>query len=152
MIKLTIIFFLTTFADPETSLEQKACDYFFASIFKNEYSDYKIIEFDNHTDTTRYWGIVHKCKNWGDKTKVQIVSAIPDKSTQVTVTTADVRVKRRTKNSGRLKIGVWSKIKVDDHYFVLIGAYRKLRFTEYFFIELDMEGKIIGTCKQGEII
>lgn len=152
MIKLTIIFFLTTFTDPETSLEQKACDYFFASIFKDEYPDYKVIEFDNHTDTTSYWGIVHKCKNWDDKTKGQIVSATPDKSTQVTATTADVRVKRRTKNSGRLKIGVWSKIKVGDHYFVLIGAYRKLRFAECFFIELDKDGEIIGTCKQGEII
>lgn len=152
MIKLTIVFFLTTFTDPETSLEQKACDYFFANIFKDEYPDYKVIEFDNLTDTTRYWGIVHKCKDWDDKTKGQIVSATPDKSTQVTATTADVRVKRRTKNSGRLKVGVWSKIKVGDHYFVLIGAYRKLRFAEYYFIELDKDGEIIRTCKQGEVI
>jgi hypothetical protein len=152
MIKLTIIFFLTTFTDLETSLEQKACDYFFASIFKDEYPDYKVIEFDNRTDTTRYWSIVHKCKNWDDKTKGQIVSVIPDKSTQVTATTADVKVKKTTKNSGRLKIAVWSKIKAGDHYFVLIGAYRKLRFAEYFFIELDKDGEIIGTCNQGEII
>jgi uncharacterized protein YuzE len=41
---------------------------------------------------------------------------------------------------------------VDDSYFVLIGAYRKLRFAEYFFIELDKDGNVIGTCKQGEII
>ena len=152
MIKLTILSLLTTFTDPGTSLEQKACDYFFTNIFKSEYSDYKVIEFDNQTDTTRYWGIVHKCKNWDDRTKGQIVSTTPDKSTRVIATTTDVRVKKRTKNSGRLKIGVWSKIKVGDNYFVLIGAYRKLRFAEYFFIELDKEGKIIGTCKQGEII
>jgi hypothetical protein len=152
MIRLTIIFFLTTFTDSETSLEQKACDYFFASIFKDKYPDYKVIEFDNHTDTTKYWGIVHKCKNWDDKTKGQIISAKPDKSSQVIATTVDVIIKRRTKNSGRLKIGVWSKIKVGDHYFVLIGAYRKLRFAEYFFIELDKDGEIIGTCNQGEII
>jgi hypothetical protein len=152
MIKPTIIFLLTTFTAPGTSLEQKACDYFFANIFKEEYPDYKVIEFDNQTDTTRYWGIVHKCKNWDDKTKSQIVSAIPDKSTQVIATTTDVRVKKRTKNSGRLKIGVWSKIKVGDNNFVLIGTYRKLRFAKYFLIELDREGKVIGTCKQGEII
>ena|SRR5688572_2404025 len=152
MIKLTIIFLLTTFTDPETSLEQKACDYFFASIFKDEYPDYRVIEFDNHTDTTRYWGIVHKCENWDDKTKAQIISTTPDKSTQIIATTTEVRVKKRTKNSGRLKIGVWSKIKVGDNYFVLIGTYRKLRFAEYFLIELDKEGKILGTCKQGEII
>jgi len=152
MIKLTLIFLLTTFTDPETSLEQKACDYFFANIFGDEYPDYKVIEFDNQTDTTRYWGIAHKCKNWDDKTKGQIVSARPDKSTHVNATTTDVRVKQRTKNSGNLKIGVWSKIKVGDNYFVLIGTYRKLRFAEYFFIELDKDGKVVGTCKQGEII
>jgi hypothetical protein len=153
MIKLIILSLLTTFTDtPETSLEQKACDYFFSDIFKNEYQDYKVIEFDNQTDTTKYWGIVHKCKNWDDKTKGQIVSAKPDKSTKVVATTTDVKVKQKTKNSGRLKIGVWSKIKVGDNYFVLIGTYRKLRFAEYFLIELDKDGKVIGTCKQGEII
>lgn len=152
MIKLTILSLLTTFTDPGISLEQKACDYFFANIFRDEYPDYKVIEFNNQTDTTKYWGILHKCKNWDDKTKAQIVSTTPDKSTQVIATTTEVRVKKRTKNSGRLKIGVWSKIKVGDNYFVLIGTYRKLRFAEYFFIELDKKGKIIGTCKQGEII
>jgi len=151
MIKLAILSLLTTFTDPGTSLEQKACDYFFSNLFKNEYADYKVIEFDNQTDTTRYWGIVHKCSNWDNKTKGQIVSVTPEKSTRVTANT-DVRVRRTTKNSGRLKIAVWTKIKVDDSYFVLIGAYRKLRFAEYFFIELDKDGNVIGTCKQGEII
>lgn len=152
MIKLTIIFFLTAFTDPGTTLEQKACDYFFTNIFKNEYPDYKVIEFDNQTNTTRYWGVVHKCENWDSKTKGQIVSTTPDKSTQVTASRAEVKVKKITKHSGRLKISVWSKIKVGDSYFVLVGAHRKLRFAEYFFIELDNEGKVIGTCKQGEII
>jgi hypothetical protein len=147
-----MILLLTIFMYPETSVEQKACDYFFANIFRNEYSDYKIIEFDNQTDTTRYWGIVHKCKNWDDKTIGQIVSTTPDKSTVVMAITTDVKIKKRTNNSGLLKIRVWSKIRVGDNYFVLIGAYRKLRFAEYFFIELDREGKVIGTCKQGEII
>ncbi len=84
MINLTVVLFLTSFTNPDTSLEQKACDYFFASIFKNEYPDYKVIEFDNRTDTTRYCGIVQKCENWNAKTKEQISSATPDKSTQVT--------------------------------------------------------------------
>ncbi len=152
MINLTIVLFLTSFTNPDTSLEQKACDYFFASIFKNEYPDYKVIEFDNRTDTTRYCGIVNKCENWNAKTTEQIASATPDKSTQVTASRAEIKVKKRITNSGRLKIRVWSKIKVDDNYFVLIGVYRKLRFAEYFFIELDRHGKVIGSCKQGEII
>lgn len=151
MINLTILL-LTIFTDPGTSLEQKACDYFFSNIFKDEYADYKVIEFDNQTETTKYWGIIHKCHNWDDKTKGQIISATPDESIQVVATTTDVRVKKRTNNSGRLKIGVWSKIKVGDNYFVLIGTCRKLRFAEYFLIELDEEGKVIETCKQGEII
>lgn len=151
MINLTILF-LTIFNDPVANLEQKACDYFFSNIFKNRYADYKLVEFDNLTDTTRYWGIVQNCKNWNDKTKGQIVSTTPDKSTQVTATTKVARVKRTKKNSGRLKIRVWSKIKVGDNYLVLIKTYRKLRFAEYFFIELDKEGKIVQTCEQGEII
>src|SRR5687767_1424293 len=124
MIKLTILSLLTAFTDPGTSLEQKACDYFLSNIFKNEYADYKVIEFDNQTDTTRYWGIVHKCNNWDDKTKGQIVSATPDRSIRVIATVTDVRVKKTTKNSGRLQVGVWSKVTIGDNYFVLIGTYR----------------------------
>jgi len=152
MIKLTILSLLTTFTEPKTSLEQKACDYFFSEIFKKEYADYKAVEFDNKTDTAGYWGIVHGCMNWDDRTKGQIVSAIPEKPTQVTATVTDVRIKKTRRNSGRLKIHVSSRIKVENTYFVLIGAYRKLRFAEYFFIELDKAGNIIGTCKEGEII
>jgi hypothetical protein len=152
MIILTMLSLLTTFTDPEKSLEQKACDYFFANIFKDEYPDYKAIEFDNQTDTTKYLESVHKCNNWDDKTKAQIVSTTPDKSTHVSATATDLKVKRTKKNSGGLKIAVWSRVRVGNNYFVIIRAYRKLRFVEYFFIELDKEGKIIGTCKQGEII
>ena len=152
MTKLTIIFFLTIFTDFETSLEQNACDYFFVNVFKNNHPDYNAIEFDDQTDTTKYLGIVYKCENWNEKTKEQIVSTIPDKSTRVSANTQDVRVKKSAKNSGKLNIRVWSKIKVGDNYFVLIGAYRKLRFAEYFLFELNGEGKVIEVCKQGEII
>lgn len=133
-------------------MEQKACDYFFANIFSKEYSDYKVIEFDNETDTSKYWSIVHKCKNWDEKTKGNIMSGTPDKSTKVIAKGADLRVKRRTRNSGRLKVGVWSKIKVSGYYFVLIRVYRKKEFVVYYFIELDSDGNIIETCKQGETI
>jgi hypothetical protein len=152
MINLTIIFLLATFAQPETSLEQNACDYFFSDVFKKEYPDYKVIEFSNQTDTTRYPGIVHKCKNWDADKKRQIIFATPGKSIQVIAATKDVKIRKRTVNSGKLKIRVWSRIKVGENYFVLIGTYRKLRFAEYFFMEFDKDGKIIGICKQGEII
>jgi len=50
MIKLTI-FFLTTFiSDGPDNFEQKACDYFFENIFSGEYKNYKVVEFQNHTE------------------------------------------------------------------------------------------------------
>src|SRR5689334_4072422 len=149
---LAVGFVTTAFTRPESSLEQKATDYFFSNIFKKEYADYKAIEFDHQTDTSGYWGIIYKCVNWNDQIKGQILSATPDRSTYVTATVTDLRVKKATKHSGRLKIAVWSKVMVGSSYFVLIGAYRKLRFSDYFLIELDSEGRIIQTCKQGEII
>ncbi|MBX2967084.1 MAG: hypothetical protein KF845_13140 [Cyclobacteriaceae bacterium] len=152
MIKLAIALLTTTFADTTTSLEQKACDHFFSDIFRKEYAGYKVVEFDNQTDTAKYWGIVYGCKNWDEKTKEQIVSATPDKSTVVTVSLNDLKIKKMRTNSNRLKIHVSSKIRVGNNYFVLIGTYRKLRFAEYFYVELDHAGNIIGTCKKGEII
>ncbi len=111
MIKLYALSLLLAFTD-SLSLEQKACDYFFGNIFKIEYPDYKVIEFDNHTDTTRYWGIVRRCENWDDTIKEQITSARPDKPTTVNATLRGVRIKARRKYSGRMKIGVWSKVRV----------------------------------------
>ena len=145
-------FVTTAFTRPGPSLEQIATDYFFSDIFREEYPDYKAIEFDNQTDTSRYWSTTYKCVNWDDEIKRQILSSTPDRSTQVTATVTDLRVKKVTRNSGKLRISVWSKVKVGNSYFVLIGAYRKLRFSEYFLFELDSEGRIIQMCKQGEII
>jgi hypothetical protein len=56
------------------------------------------------------------------------------------------------KNSGRLKVYVYSNIKVGNNYFVSISTYKKFRFTEYYFIKFDNEGNIIETCKTAEII
>jgi len=97
-------------------------------------------------------GIVYGCKNWDEKTKGQIVSTTPGKSIEVKASLTDIRIKKIKKNSNRLKIHVYSKVKVGDNYFVLIGIYRKLRFAEYYFIKLDKTGNVVDTCKEGEII
>jgi hypothetical protein len=152
MINLT--FFLLTIFPPDTpdNLEQKACDYFFNNIYSHEYKDYKVIEFQNQTDTSKYWGIVHQCKNWSQTTKEQITSATPGAMVNIKPNTTHIKVKRIRKTSGRLKVYVYSYIKVNDNYFVSIATYRKLRFAEYYFIKFDKEGNIIDTCKAGEII
>jgi len=152
MIKLTLIFLTTILADTPDNLEQKACDYFFDNIFSQDYKDYKVIEFQNQTDTSKYWGIVHQCKSWDQTTKGQIISATPAKTIDIKANTVDIRIKGINKNSGRLKIYVYSHIKVGDNYYVSIATYRKLRFAEYYFIKFDKEGRIIDTCKTGEII
>jgi hypothetical protein len=151
MIKLTLII-LTFLSDTPDSLEQKACDYFFDNIFRQEYQDYKVIEFQNQTDTSKYRGIVHQCKNWDQTTKEQIMSSAPGKTVGVKANTTAIRVKKIKQKSGRLKVYVYSSVKVGGNYFVSIATYRKLRFTEYYFIQFDNAGNIIGTCKTGEII
>lgn len=83
MIKLTLILFTTIFFNSTDSLEQKAADYFFNTIFTVDYQGYKVIEFRSQTDTAQYHGIVHRCKNWDTDTKNLIVSASPGESTDV---------------------------------------------------------------------
>lgn len=152
MIKLTLILFTTIFSQSTGDLEQKACDYFFDTIFKQEYQDYKVIEFKTRTDTSKYYAIVHKCKNWDTATNVQIMSAHPSESVDVKAKLKEIKVKNIRKNSARLKISVYSRVKVGDNYFVSIAAYRKLRFANYYFFKFDKDGNIIETCKAGEII
>jgi hypothetical protein len=152
MIKLTVFLLATLFAETTDSLEQKACDYFFDNIFGREYRDYKVVEFQNTTDTSRYWGVVHQCKNWDEATKGEIVSAMPSRAVEIEANTNATRVKRINKRSGLLKIYVYSNIRVGENYYVSVAAYRKLRFAEYYFIKFDNKGTIIDTCKAGEII
>jgi hypothetical protein len=152
MINLTFFLLAISLPDRPDNLEQKACDYFFNNIFNKEYNEYKVIEFQNQTDTSKYWGVVYQCKNWDQTTREQITSATPGETVDVKANTAHIKVKRIRKTSGRLKVYVYSHIKVNDNYFVSIATYRKLRFAEYYFIKFDKEGNIIDTCKAGEII
>jgi hypothetical protein len=152
MIKLTLILLTITFSDSTDNLEQKASDYFFDNVFNQDYKEYKIIEFKNLTDTSKYYGIIHKCEDWDKETKYQIMSTKPGESVDITAKTKDVKIKNIKTNSGRLKIYVYSKVKVGDNYFVSIATYRKLHFANYYFIKFDKDGNIIDTCSTGEII
>ena len=147
-----ILLLTTILLDTPDKLEQKACDHFFNHIYGQEYNDYKVIEFQNHTDTSKYWGIVYQCDNWDETTKKQIVTSVPGKALVVNANVPEIKTKRIRKNSGRLKIYVHSNIQVGDNYFVAIATYRKLRFAEYFFVKFDKEGNIVETCKAAEII
>jgi len=152
MIKLTIFSLTSLLSDTANNFEQKACDYFFENIFTQEYKDYKVIEFQTQTDTSKYWGVVHQCENWDQTTKGKIISSTPGKMVVVKANTPNIKLRKIRKSSGRLKVYVYSRVKVDNTYFVSIATYRKLRFAEYYFIRFDKEGNIIETCKTGEII
>ena len=85
-------------------------------------------------------------------TKEKIISSTPGKVVDVKANVTGLKVRKIKENSRRLKVSVSSRIKVDNTYFVSIATYRKLRFTEYYFIRFDKDGNIIETCKTGEII
>ena len=71
---LTIIYFLlgTILTDSTPSYEQLAADYFFGTIWKQEYKDYKSIEFGNKTDSSIYAGNIHGCEKWNEADKIEI--------------------------------------------------------------------------------
>src|SRR5687767_14569665 len=100
MIKLIFVLLTTVVSDKPDRLEQKASDYFFDNIFGQNYNDVKVIEFQNQTDTSKYWGTVHQCKNWDQKTSGLIMSSIPGKSVNVKAKREDIKIKSISKNSG----------------------------------------------------
>jgi hypothetical protein len=115
MIKLTLVILTTILSDTPDSLEQKACDYFFDNIFRQEYEDYKVIEFQNQTDTSKYCGIVHQCKNWDHKTKSQIMSSTPAKTVDVKANTPDIHASvileiLKDLDTGDVKINPYSEM------------------------------------------
>ena len=68
-----IVFFLGTISSDSTpSYEQLTADYFFETIWKQKYVDYKSIEFENTTDTSIYVGHVHGCREWNEEDRMKI--------------------------------------------------------------------------------
>lgn len=63
-----------------------------------------------------------------------------------------VKVKNVRPNSVRLKVYVYSKVKIGASYFVAIVVYKKLYFVNYYVFQFNENGDIVDMCKTGEVI
>jgi hypothetical protein len=138
-------------ADSTPSYEQLTADYFFGTIWKEKYKDFKSIEFENKTDTSIYAGHVYGCKNWDDKDKKEIEKGKRGDQIKLNSKSNDISIKKRS-NSKRLKLIIGTKIKLGDMYIVQVTVYKPLRFVDHYFIKLDEGGKIIDMCEFNEVI
>ena len=150
---LTIIYILlgTILTDSNPSYEQLTADYFFGTIWKEKYKDYKSIEFENKTDSTIYVGHVYGCSNWNEGDKKEINSGRTTKQIVLTSNPTDISIKGRT-NSKRLKLIIGTKIQLGDKYVVQMTVYKPFEFVDHYFIKFDKDGKIIDMCEFNEII
>jgi hypothetical protein len=150
---LTILYFLlgTILTDSTPSYEQVTADYFFETIWRQKYGDYKSIEFENKTDTSIYVGHIYGCREWDEIEKREIVNGKTKEQIQLNSKPLNVSIKNASK-SKRLKLFIGTKIQVGDIFVVQIDVYKPLEFVDHYFIKLDKDGKIIDTCETNEII
>ena len=102
---LTIIYILlgTNLTDSTPSYEQLTADYFFGTIWKEKYQDYKSIEFANETDTTVHVGHVYGCPDCREKDKKEVKDRRTIKQIKLNCKPTDITIKKRS-NSKRLKL------------------------------------------------
>ena len=150
---LTIIYILlgTILTDSTPSYEQLTADYFFGTIWKEKYQDYKSIEFANETDTTVHVGHVYGCPDWSEKEKKEVKDGRTIKQIKLNCKPTDITIKKRS-NSKRLKLLIGTKIQLDDTYVVQLTVCKPLEFVDHYFIKLDKDGRIIDKCEFNEII
>ncbi len=150
---LTIIYILlgTILTYSTSSYEQLAADYFFGTIWKEKYQDYKSIEFENKNDTTIYVGHVYGCEEWTETDKKEIQKGKTNTQIVLNSKPTDILIKKRS-NSKQLKLRVGSKIQLGDTYVVQMTVFKPLEFVDHYFIKMDKDGKIIGKCEFKEII
>jgi hypothetical protein len=150
---LTIIYILlgTILTDSTPSYEQLTADYFFKTIWKEKYQDYKSIEFENKTDTTIYVGHVYGCKDWTEEDKKEIRNGKTIKEIVLDCKPTDISIKRKS-NSKRLKLLIGTKIQLGDTFVVQLTVYKPLEFVDHYFIKLDRDGNIIDRCEFNEMI
>ena len=133
--------------------EQIAVDYFFENIFQEKFSECRTLEFNTQTITDSYSAIVNHCENFNQNLISDIKNATPMTSILINSSKCPIKVKKPKRNSYRLQIDVYSSIEVKDEICVLITAYRRLRFGEYFFVIIDKQDlEVKGICNVGEII
>lgn len=150
---LTIISIIlgTILTDSTPSYEQLTADYFFGTIWKEKYQDYKSIEFENKTDTAVYVGHVYGCRNWSEEEKEEIKNGKTKEQIFLSCNSADISLKKRS-NSKRLKLKIGTKIQLGDTYVVQLTVYKPFEFVDHYFIKLDKDGKIIDRCEFNEVI
>jgi hypothetical protein len=137
----------------ERTPEQIAVDYFFENTFQEKFSEYKKLEFNTQTISDRYSGIINHCEDFNPNLINDIKNTAPESTIMVNSSRCPIRTKKPKSNSSRLQIDVYSRIELKDEICVLLTAYRKLRFVEYYFVimnNIDLE--VIGVCNVGEII
>jgi hypothetical protein len=145
---LTIIYILlrTILSDSNPSYEQLAADYFFATIRKEKYKDYKSIEFENKTDST-----IYVCREWNEGDKKEIQNGKTTKQFELNSKPTNISIKR-TSNSKRLKLAIGTRIQIGDSYVVQMTVYKPLEFVDHYFIKFDKDGRIIDKCEFNEQI
>ena len=150
---LTIIYILlgTILIDSNPSYEQLTADYFFATIWKEKYKDYKSIEFENRTDSTIYVGHIYGCREWSEGDKKEIQNGKTTEQIELNSKPTNISIKRKS-DSKRLKLTIGTRIQLGDTYVIQITVYKPLEFVDHYFIKFDNDGKIIDKCEFNEII
>lgn len=152
-----LVFLITLFLNNplEDQLpEQIAIDYFFNNILAQEFPEFKSIEFNERTQSLPF-GIMNGCKDYAiDLSFEEVHNIKPNPTTFILdAQKCPIKVKRQRKNSHGLKVSVSSRINIKDRVIVQIIVYRKLRFSQHFFISIDPKNlEITSVCKVSEII
>ena len=150
---LTICFLLleTVLSESTPNYEQLSADYFFGTIWRQKYEDYKTIEFDNRTDTSIYIGHVYGCKEWIEEEKAEIAKAKRIGHVELNSRPTDIQIKKRS-NSRRLKLTIGTKIRLTDKVIVQISVYKPFEFVDHYFMKLNEAGQILDHCEFNEVI
>jgi hypothetical protein len=152
MLTFSLWFLLFTGLDGSTpDYEQLTADYFFDTIWKQRYKDYRSIEFDHKTDTSSYLRHVYGCGKWTNEDKKEIVEGKTQELVELNSRPTNTLIKKRS-GSNRLKLMIASKIRLGDTYVVEMAVYKPFEFVDHYFIKFDKTGKIIDRCEFNEII
>jgi hypothetical protein len=110
------------------------------------------VELATKTDTNAYFGIIYTCTQWDEQTKKETLSQRNESPKELKIPESGIAIKKIRGRSNRLKLSVSPRKRVGDTYFVLVKAYRKLRFVDYFIYQFDSNGRLMDICERNEII
>lgn len=157
---MTIVLFLlgTITTDSSKNYEQLTANYFFETILKSNYNDFRLVEFDNKSDTTVYIGFVYSCESWRN-TKVEAIKELkelkqPKGVKEITLTKpSSVKIKtKKISDSRHLKLKIGTMIQLGDNYLVPFIVYEPREFVDHYFLKFDKDGRIIDKCEIREIM